>query len=205
MTPLFSAGSQAFVRRSAALVAGLALLIAAAAPSFAQDKDPVVAKVNGTEIHQSDLAVAEEEAGQLPPMSPDAKKDYLVQFIADMMVVSKAAEDKKMGDTPNFKARDVDFKAMLNQQVNASAATASTQSVKIAATRGNHFDASSVMDTADGDLLYRTPLQPSVDGNTVDENIEQAQFMENALNWQASFQFLSTKFKGLKDAIRGEL
>ena len=105
MTPLFSAGSQAFARRSAALAAGLALLIAAAAPSFAQDKDPVVAKVNGTEIHQSDLAVAEEEAGQLPPMSPDAKKDYLVQFMADMIVVSKAAEDKKMGDTPAFKAK----------------------------------------------------------------------------------------------------
>ena len=44
----------------------------------AQDKDPVVAKVNGVEIHQSDLAVAEEEAGQMPPMTPDAKKDYLV-------------------------------------------------------------------------------------------------------------------------------
>ena len=105
MTPFFSAGSQAFARRSAALAAGLALLVAAAAPSFAQDKDPVVAKVNGTEIHQSDLAIAEEEAGQLPPMSPDAKKDYLVQFMADMMVVSKAAEDKKMGDTPTFKAK----------------------------------------------------------------------------------------------------
>ena len=105
MTTLFSAGSQALARRSAAFAAGLALLVAVAAPSFAQDKDPVVAKVNGTEIHQSDLAVAEEEAGQLPPMSPDAKKDYLVQFIADMMVVSKAAEDKKMGDTPTFKAK----------------------------------------------------------------------------------------------------
>src|SRR6185312_8619679 len=105
MTPLFSAGSQAIVRRSAALVAGLALLIAAAAPSFAQDKVPVVAKVNGTEIHQSDLAVAEEEAGQLPPMSPDAKKDYLVQFISDMILVSKAAEAKKMGDTPEFKRK----------------------------------------------------------------------------------------------------
>ena len=42
----------------------------------AQDKDPVVAKVNGIEIHQSDLAVAEEEAGQIPPMSPEAKQDY---------------------------------------------------------------------------------------------------------------------------------
>lgn len=108
-------------------------------------------------------------------------------------------------DTPNFKARDVDFKAMLNQQVNATSATASTQSVKLAATRGNHFDFSSVSEDADGDLLYRTPLQPSVDGNSVDENIEQAEFAKNALNWQASFQFLSAKFKGLKDAIRGEL
>jgi peptidyl-prolyl cis-trans isomerase C len=74
-------------------------------PAAAQDKDPVVAKVNGAEIHQSDLAVAEEEAGQLPPMSPDAKKDYLVQFISDMILVSKAAEAKKMGDTPEFKRK----------------------------------------------------------------------------------------------------
>lgn len=108
-------------------------------------------------------------------------------------------------DTPNYKARDVDFKAMLNQQVNATGAAASTQSIKIAATRGNHFDFTSVTENADGDLLYRSPLQPSVDGNTVDENIEQAEFAKNALNWQASFQFLSAKFKGLKDAIRGEL
>jgi flagellar basal-body rod protein FlgB len=108
-------------------------------------------------------------------------------------------------DTPNFKSRDVDFKAMLNQQVNATSAAASTTSVKLAATRGNHFDFSSVSETADGDLLYRTPAQPSVDGNTVDENVEQAEFMKNALNWQASFQFLSARFKGLKDAIRGEV
>jgi peptidyl-prolyl cis-trans isomerase C len=103
MTRLFSAGRRAPVRLIAALAAGLALLLAGAAPSFADD--PVVAKVNGIELHQSDLAIAEEEAGQLPPMSPDAKKDYLVQFMADMMVVSKAAEDKKMGDTPEFKAK----------------------------------------------------------------------------------------------------
>jgi peptidyl-prolyl cis-trans isomerase C len=67
-----------------------------------------VAKVNGTEIHQSDLAVAEEEAGQLPPMSPDAKQDYLVQFMADMILVSKAADDKRLGDNVDFK-RKLDF------------------------------------------------------------------------------------------------
>jgi peptidyl-prolyl cis-trans isomerase C len=81
------------------------LLLASAAPSFAQDKDPVVAKVNGTEIRQSDINLAEEEAGQLPPMSPEQKQDYLVQFTADMILVSKAADDKKLGDTPDFKRK----------------------------------------------------------------------------------------------------
>jgi len=87
------------------LAATLALLLMSAAPLRAQDKDPLVAKVNGVEIHQSDLAVAEDEAGQLPPMSPDAKKDYLVQFMSDMILVSKAAEAKKLGDGADFKRR----------------------------------------------------------------------------------------------------
>jgi len=106
MTRLFSAGRRTPARLFAALAAGLALTLAAAAPAFADD--PVVAKVNGTEIHQSDLTVAEEEAGQLPPMSPDQKKDYLVQFVADMILVSQAANEKKLGDTPEFKAK-LDF------------------------------------------------------------------------------------------------
>ncbi len=109
MTISLLAGFQASPRRAgilaAVLAASLALLLAAAGPLRAQDKDPLIAKVDGTEIHQSDLAVAEEEAGQLPPMSPDAKKDYLVQFMADMILVSKAAEAKKMGDGADFKRK----------------------------------------------------------------------------------------------------
>ncbi len=87
------------------LAASLALLIVSTAPLYAQDKDPLVAKVNGVEVHQSDLTVAEEEAGQIPPMSPEAKQDYLIQFVADMILVSKAAEDKKLGDAPEFKRK----------------------------------------------------------------------------------------------------
>ena len=94
-----------FARRAGILAATLALLLLAAGPLRAQDKDPLVAKVNGTDVHESDLAVAEEEAGQIPPMSPDAKKDYLVQFMADMILVSKAAEAKKVGDTADFKRK----------------------------------------------------------------------------------------------------
>jgi len=100
MTLSFFAGPRAGI-----LVTALAVLLVS--PLHAQDssKDPVVAKVHGVDIRQSDLTVAEEEAGQLPPMSPDAKKDYLVQFVADMILVSKAADDKKLGDTPDFKKK----------------------------------------------------------------------------------------------------
>ena len=105
MTISLLAGFQAMPRRAGLLAAILALLLVAAGPLRAQDKDPLVAKVNGTEIHESDLALAEEEAGQIPPMSPAAKKDYLVQFMADIILVSKAAEAKKMADTADFKRR----------------------------------------------------------------------------------------------------
>jgi len=95
---------QATPLRAGIIAAGLVLVLTGG-PARADDVDPVVAKVNGTEIHQSDLTVAEEEAGQLPPMSPNAKKDYLVQFVTDMILMSQAAEAKKMGDTLEFKRK----------------------------------------------------------------------------------------------------
>ncbi len=101
MTIFHSAGRPALLRR-VGFLAALALLLAPAAPAAAQD-DPLIAKVNGVEVHQSDLAIAEEEAGQIPPMSPDQKRDYLVQFMADLILVSKNAEAKKVGDTNDFK------------------------------------------------------------------------------------------------------
>ena len=107
MTLFLPAQSQARRAGRAAgfATAALALLLVSAAPLLAQDKDPVVAKVNGTDIRQSDINFAEEEAGQLPPMSPEQKQDYLVQFMADMILVSKAADDKKLGDTADFKRK----------------------------------------------------------------------------------------------------
>jgi peptidyl-prolyl cis-trans isomerase C len=90
------------------LLAVLALLTISVPAVRAQDNsaaNPVVATVNGTEIRQNDLVVAEEEAGQLPPMSPDAKKDYLVQFMADMILITKAAEEKKIAEDASFKRK----------------------------------------------------------------------------------------------------
>ena len=86
----------------AATLASLALTGAACA----QNNDQVVARVNGTEIRSSDLAIAEEEVGSnLPPMSADGKRDYLVAYLSDMMLVAKAAEDKKIGEDAEFKRR----------------------------------------------------------------------------------------------------
>jgi peptidyl-prolyl cis-trans isomerase C len=83
----------------------IAFFASVAAPAFAQD-DPVVAKVNGTEIRQSDLTAAEEDIGQnMPPMQGDAKRDYLITYVTDMVIIAKAAEAKKIGDTPDFKKK----------------------------------------------------------------------------------------------------
>jgi peptidyl-prolyl cis-trans isomerase C len=105
--PAFAPTAPRQARPIARMFAGaLVLTLAATAPLAAQDaKDPVVATVNGTPITQSDLAVAEEEAGQLPPMSESAKKDYLVQFMADAILITKAAEDKKLADDAAFKRK----------------------------------------------------------------------------------------------------
>jgi len=54
------------------------------------------------------------------------------------------------------------------------------------------------------DLLYRNPHQASLDGNTVESNVEQAKYAENAVQYQASLTFINDKFSGLMSAIRGE-
>jgi peptidyl-prolyl cis-trans isomerase C len=68
--------------------------------------DPVVARANGVDIHESDLTFAEEEiGGNMPQMGPDQKRDYLVTYLADVIVLSQAAEQKKVADSPDVKRR----------------------------------------------------------------------------------------------------
>jgi len=100
-------------------------------------------------------------------------------------------------DTPNYKARDLDFKQLLNQQTSGGNTFAAQM------TNERHMPADSMFGE-DADLLYRTPQQPSIDGNTVEDQIEHAEYMKNSLAFQASFQFLNSKFQGLKTAIRGD-
>jgi len=99
-------------------------------------------------------------------------------------------------DTPNYKARDIDFREALSN------AAANSNSGKLVKTNSQHIGIS----TSDFDPLmkYRIPSQPSLDGNTVDEHAEKAAFGENAVRYQASLHFLDRKFKGIVKAFKGE-
>ncbi len=98
-------------------------------------------------------------------------------------------------DTPGYKARDIDFTSMLSQ-------AQSRQSLGMNRSHKNHIAGPSDMQA---NQQYRTPLHPDTgDGNTVDLQTERNQFMQNALQYEASLGFLDSKFSGLKKALRGD-
>lgn len=69
-------------------------------------QDPVVAKVDGIEIRESDLTIAQEDFGQnAPALTADAKREYLIAYLSDIILVAKAAERKKLGETADFQRR----------------------------------------------------------------------------------------------------
>src|SRR6188508_1895037 len=89
-------------RRGAALGLAAGLLLALAAPAAAQDADPVVVRVNGTEIRASDVAVAEEEIGpSLQQVPPESRREYVISYLTDTTLVAQAAEARKLADTPD--------------------------------------------------------------------------------------------------------
>ncbi|MGA2997751.1 peptidylprolyl isomerase [Bradyrhizobium sp.] len=105
MTASSSAAKRGVPVRFAAATGALAIVLFASLPLRAED-NPVLAKVNGAEIRQSDVTLAEEELGpSLAQMDPATKKENVLAFLIDMKIVAKAAEDKKIEDRPDFKAR----------------------------------------------------------------------------------------------------
>src|SRR3954469_7925424 len=102
-------------------------------------------------------------------------------------------------DTPGYQARDIDFR-----QAMARAAGDKTVGTTLTTTRPGHIGGAASVDAAGGpDLKYRTPLAPALDGNTVDAQIEQAAFAENAVRSQATLTMLNSKFRALMTAITG--
>jgi flagellar basal-body rod protein FlgB len=101
-------------------------------------------------------------------------------------------------DTPNYRARDVDFKAAL------AAAGSPESGVHLATTNPGHLSTATPGGAATPDLKYRVPLAPSLDGNTVDVQMEQAAFAQNSVHFQATLTFLNARLRGLMTAITGQ-
>lgn len=107
------------------------------------------------------------------------------------------AENLANADTPEFKARDLDFRAAL------AAAAGDARGVSLATTSPRHLGGVGT-NGPDASVRYRVPLAPSLDGNTVDVQVEQAAFAENAVRYQATLTFLSSRLRGLMTAITGQ-
>lgn len=109
-------------------------------------------------------------------------------------------------DTPGYRARDIDFKSAMAQASGASngPSNGSGPAVRLQTTNAGHIGPKVVNGVPAPELKYRTPLAPSLDGNTVDAQLEQAAFAENTVRYQATLSFLSAKFRGLMTAITGQ-
>lgn len=103
-------------------------------------------------------------------------------------------------DTPNYKARDIDFSSALKQALSQGG----TASAAMAKTSPAHLGGTAGMTASGAPLLYRTTAQGSVDGNTVDMDAERNQFADNALRYEASVTFAGGELKKLLAAIQGQ-
>lgn len=105
------------------------------------------------------------------------------------------------GDTPNYKARDMDWRKALSEAQDMF--DNSKHRTDMERTNGRHIAGHSEISTSDY-LKFRQPTQPSLDGNTVETHIEKAKFMENSMQYQASLEFLNSKINGIRGALKGE-
>jgi len=101
-------------------------------------------------------------------------------------------------DTPNYKARDFDFSVALKDAV----AGRSSGDLPLATTAPGHIQGTAGSSGATR-LMYRTPAQDSVDGNTVDMDLERSAFSENALQYQAGLSFITHQLKMLMSSVQG--
>lgn len=101
-------------------------------------------------------------------------------------------------DTPNYKARDIDFQSALHNALGAK-----SSSVALARTAARHLPAASLSPFATS-VQYRGEQQSSVDGNTVNSDVERAQFAENSVQYEASLTFIGGYLRTLNTAITGQ-
>jgi len=105
-------------------------------------------------------------------------------------------------DTPNYKARDIDFSKSLQSALDRSTPSATA----LTKTNPAHLDANTNVDGGNGSdgatILYRSPIQPSADGNTVDMDVERNQFADNALHYEAGLTMITSQIKDMLSVLQ---
>ena len=105
-------------------------------------------------------------------------------------------------DTPNYKARDMDF----SKSLQSALARSDSSVTALAKTNAAHLDANSNVDGANGSdgatILYRTSIQPNADGNTVDMDVERNQFSDNAVHYEAGLTLITSQIKDMLAVIQ---
>ncbi|WP_024851397.1 flagellar basal body rod protein FlgB [Hydrogenovibrio kuenenii] len=113
---------------------------------------------------------------------------------------SVLANNLANADTPNFKARDLDWRKEIKHAQDQMDAKKFKPDLEM--TNSRHIEAFADLSTDDY-LKYRVPSQPSLDGNTVEAHVEKAKFMENAIQYQASLEFINGRISGIRAALTG--
>ena len=131
--------------------------------------------------------------------------DRLFQFQANALNVRAyrqqlLASNIANADTPGYKARDIDFAAALRNAGAGNTDTSSTVPLRVSSDR--HL-ASLTTSSAPAEALYRNAQQPSIDGNTVDMDVERNRFAENAVHYDANLTFLGAQIKLMTAALQG--
>jgi len=102
-------------------------------------------------------------------------------------------------DTPGYKARDFDFSSRLTEAVERGR---QVSSMSMSATSARHL-AGVAQGGGTDDLMYRTPTQSSIDGNTVEMDVERVNFADNAMRYEFNLTRLNQQIKGMLAAIQG--
>lgn len=97
-------------------------------------------------------------------------------------------------DTPNYKARDIDFGSALAKAQGGALSITKTSDLHQSSWNTNRLGA---------EVKYRVPMQPTLDGNTVETDVEQAAFAENAVQYRATLAFLDGQIRTLRYALKG--
>lgn len=131
------------------------------------------------------------------------KLDNWVHFHSQALAVRETrqnilAANIANSDTPNYQARDIDFKTELN---NALKNQSNANNIALRTTSNHHIQVSNSM-TINQNLLYRIPYQASADGNTVEMDQERTAFIDNSIHYQSNLTFLSEQFKNVMSVLQ---